>query len=206
MGLMDWFRVKRRLEVLEDRIWLSEQAKFQGIADAADQACAADCPAAVIFVAHFNDCLEALRKVLNDRQYTCPVVATTAETLQQVLPPRISSLTESDWVLLLVAERHPLPVHDKTIIEFAGALPCRAKVTFHLALEDPLLRCFSGDGTKNLLRRLGMQAGESISSSLVTRQIKGAQQEIAAHAVGDRSADSAAEWIERYCPAFAPRD
>jgi preprotein translocase subunit SecA len=45
-------------------------------------------------------------------------------------------------------------------------------------MEDNLLRIFASDGVKNLMRRLGMERGEAIENSMVTRSIEKAQRKV----------------------------
>ncbi|TWU41038.1 preprotein translocase subunit SecA [Novipirellula artificiosorum] len=49
---------------------------------------------------------------------------------------------------------------------------------FFLSLEDDLMRIFAGDFVKSMMERLGMQEGEAIESSLVTRRIAAAQKKV----------------------------
>lgn len=49
---------------------------------------------------------------------------------------------------------------------------------FYLSLEDDLMRVFAGDFVRSAMQRLGMQEGEAIESSLVTRRIAAAQKKV----------------------------
>lgn len=49
---------------------------------------------------------------------------------------------------------------------------------FYLSMEDSLLRIFATDGVKNFMRRLGMERGEAIEHSMVTKQIEKAQRKV----------------------------
>lgn len=49
---------------------------------------------------------------------------------------------------------------------------------FYLSLQDDLMRVFAGEWVSNVLARLGMQEGEAIESTMVTRQIAGAQKKV----------------------------
>ena len=49
---------------------------------------------------------------------------------------------------------------------------------FYLSLEDDLMRIFAGEWVKKILERLGMQRGEAIESSVVTRRIAAAQKKV----------------------------
>lgn len=49
---------------------------------------------------------------------------------------------------------------------------------FYVSLEDELMRLFGSDRISAIMERLGMQEGEVIESSLVSRQIEGAQKRV----------------------------
>lgn len=202
MGLFDWLTGKRdKVEVADDRIWLTKQAKLDGIQREIGRILTPpNAPDALFAVAHFRDCFEECESMIegagSDRQR---VLVTLAESLrgQQHLD---IGLDESRFVQFVVAERHPLRSHDETVVEFARSLSCRCRVVYHVSLEDPLMRMFSGEWVENVLRRLGMKEDEAIQSRMVVRRIRSAQQKIENQAIGDRSASSAAEWMELNCP------
>ena len=52
---------------------------------------------------------------------------------------------------------------------------------FYLALDDELMRLFGSDRLQNAMEWLGMKEGEVIESSLVSRQIEGAQRRVETH-------------------------
>ncbi|MEM9364968.1 MAG: SEC-C metal-binding domain-containing protein [Planctomycetota bacterium] len=49
---------------------------------------------------------------------------------------------------------------------------------FYLSLEDDLMRIFAGDFVRSMMERMGMQEGEAIESSIVTRRIAAAQKKV----------------------------
>ncbi|MBL4582433.1 MAG: SEC-C domain-containing protein, partial [Gammaproteobacteria bacterium] len=49
---------------------------------------------------------------------------------------------------------------------------------FYLSMDDNLLRIFATDGVKNFMKRLGMEHGEAIEHSMVTKQIEKAQRKV----------------------------
>jgi preprotein translocase subunit SecA len=75
---------------------------------------------------------------------------------------------------LLVFGRHRRRSEDQAIVDFASSLEGRARVTFHLSFEDPLLRS-TGAEIRPLLKTLGLRPDEAITHSLVTRAIEKAQ-------------------------------
>ena len=58
----------------------------------------------------------------------------------------------------------------------ARATPAQSR--FFLSLEDDLMRMFAGEWVSAVLTRLGMEEGEAIESSMVSRRIEGAQKKV----------------------------
>jgi len=129
MGLFDWLRVKRdTVEVADDRIWLTKQAKLDGIQREIGRMLAVpNAPDALFAVAHFRDGFEECESMIEgvgfDRQR---VLVNLAESLrgQQHLD---IGLDESRFVQFVVAERHPLPSHDEAVVEFARMVARRIR-------------------------------------------------------------------------------
>lgn len=202
MGFFDWLKTApSNVRVLDDVIWLSTQAKLDGITKAvATGSPGRDEPAAILLVAHFQDCLEDLQKIAGQAEAAGPVMALAAESL----PDAASRLpfSESQKIMILVGERHPLAAHDDSILEFARGLPCQSDLVHHLSLADPLMRAFCGEWVESVLKKLGMAEDEAIESKLVVGRIKQAQREIASRSCDDSPADSAESWLRRNCPAI----
>lgn len=49
---------------------------------------------------------------------------------------------------------------------------------FYLSLEDDLMRIFAGDWVRNMMGKLGMDAGESIESAFLSKRISAAQRKV----------------------------
>jgi len=199
MGLFDWLTSKNKIEIAEHRIWLTQKAKYAGIHKEVAQAVANPAgPSAVIVVAHFNDCLEQLQTAVvgfdRDR-----VLVTCAD----VLAGRTSyfAADESRSIIIIVGERHPLPSHDKVVMDFARSLPCRCQIVHHASLEDSLLKLFCGEWIERVIRGFGMKDDQAIKSRMVGRRIQSALEKIAKNATGDVPANSAEEWLERNYPS-----
>ena len=202
MGIFDWLKTsKTNVDVLDDVIWMTKKAKYSGISATTARFFAEPVrPHAVLLVAHFPDCRQELEGVVQqggfDRQ--CVIVA-TAEHLKGRSAP-VAASDDSQTVVILVAERHPLQSHDAAIAEFAGSLPCRCRLVHHVSLEDPVLRIFAGERVQNILQQLGMKENDAIESRMVGRRIQQAAQKIERQAESDMPADSADEWLQRNCP------
>lgn len=202
MGIFDWLkRPKTNVDLLDDVIWLTKQAKFTGVSASIGRCLAEPTrPFAVLLVAHFRDCLEQLQAIVEQGGFDPQtVIVATAEILKDRSAPKLGS-DDSQTVVIIVAERHPLQAHDAAVTEFAQSLPCRCRLVHHVSLEDPLMRMFAGEWVQNVLQRLGMNESEAIESRMVGRRIQEAVKKIEQQAVSDMAADSAEEWLERNCP------
>ena len=90
----------------------------------------------------------------------------------------MTTADESGRIDIVLAERHPLPSHDKAVVEWATALPCRCQLVHHLSLEDPLMHMFAGEWVEGILKKLGMSEDEAIESRMVARRIEAAQKKV----------------------------
>lgn len=205
MGLLDFLRCKKKstnCEVLPDKIWLTTDAKFAGVArDVAERANTET--VAILLVAHFPDVLARLDEIAA----TSTAVPTKAVLASSLSPDFAANLpwNESSTIDLIVGERHPLLSVDRQMEEYAGAFPCRCRVSYHQSLEDPVIEVFASDWVKQLLAKLGMADDEAIESASVVRRIHGAQRKIEAVARGNEDAPSAAEWLAKNCPGLKTR-
>lgn len=201
MGLFDFLfgsKPASTVEVVSDRIWMSQQAKFIGIRTELEERSGSD-SVAVLLIAHFADTLERLDAIASESSGGSPVTATLAENLSLDIASGLN-LDETATIDLIVAERHPLLEVDETLMQFAEELTCKCRVAHHLSLDDPLIDMFAGEWVQGMLKKLGMKEDEAIESNMVSRSIKDAQKKIAAQAVGNSEADSAAEWLEKNMP------
>ena len=196
MGFFDLlFGGKSTVETLNDRIWLTDAARWKGLREELHEQ-AAVC-SGVLLVAQFPDTRDALVPLCDEVDGHCEV------RLASDLNSDVASywpVDESRPAFVLVAERHLLRSKDKRVVEFAGELPGKAQVAFHLSLEDALLKAFVGPQIEQLLRQLGMDENESIDSGMVSRRIAAAQKKIAATTFGDSDARSAEEWLAANVP------
>ena len=185
-------------EVRPDKIWLTTDAKFAGIANEVMKR-AATKPAAILLVAHFPDVLVRLNEIAANATTAVPVRAVLASNLAPGIADGLD-LDQSTTLDFVAAERHPLMSVDAQLESFAALLPCRCRLSYHLSLDDPLLQAFSGAWVQNLLGQLGMTEDEPIESTMISRRIKDAQRKIESKAFGASNANSAGDWLEKNCP------
>jgi preprotein translocase subunit SecA len=79
---------------------------------------------------------------------------------------------------IIGTERHDSRRIDNQLRGRAGRQGDPGSSRFYLSLQDELMRLFAGEWVANVLTRLGMQEGEAIESSMVTRRIEKAQKKV----------------------------
>jgi hypothetical protein len=75
----------------------------------------------------------------------------------------------------IVAERALLPAPDRELMAFAGSLPWRTTLRFHVSMDDPLLRAAVPDRITALMKSLGWDGKGGFSHPSVTDLITVAQ-------------------------------
>jgi len=201
MGLFDFLfggKSPSNVEVVSDRIWISQRAKFSGVLKELNERSNSE-TRVILLIAHFPDTLAQLNAIVARYKGDTPMTATLAENLSVDIATHLK-LDESALIDLIVAERHPLLTVDDKLMQFAQELPCRCRLAHHLSLEDPLLRHYGGESLQGMLKALGMKENEAIESNMVSRRVKGVQKKIQAQALGDSDANSATEWMEKNMP------
>lgn len=184
------------VKVLPDHVWMSTEAKFDGIRRSlADHE--ADGIAAIVLVAHFPDVLEPLTEMAAGYAGSTPMRAVLARQLSGEHASSVP-VDSSATAAFLVAERHPFRSVDDELIRFASALPCRSRIVYHLSLDDPLLQSLGADSIRAVLGSTGAPEDQSITHKFITRIIERAQKNVESKAAGGQEAESASEWFERY--------
>ena len=87
-------------------------------------------------------------------------------------------VAEAGGLHVIGTERHDSRRIDLQLRGRAGRQGDNGSSRFFISLEDDLMRKFGGEWVKDWLSRLGMQEGERIESTLVTRQIESSQKKV----------------------------
>jgi preprotein translocase subunit SecA len=82
---------------------------------------------------------------------------------------------------IIGTERHEARRIDRQLRGRSGRQGDPGSSRFYLALEDDLLRIFGSERISSVMSRLGMEEGEPIEHSLVTRAIENAQRKVEQH-------------------------
>ncbi len=204
-----------------DKIWKTRQQEFDGLL--AWIGSLNKDVTRVLVVAHFPATFRDFADLLNSRavafeSYTTPfegsrlgdlseyrlagrVLLAQAQALPVGRRSRLNQITTCDLeVNVLVVEHHPLPSLDDRIAEFAAGLPCPSRLGFYESLDGPLMRQFGADQVAQLMTTLGLSDNECISSPMVDRTIRSAQQRIARRVSNPMSTDSAEQWFQQHLP------
>ncbi len=205
---------KKKVQRDDDRIWMTTDQKWKGIAD--DVLRERSDNVFILVVAHFKKTAAELKKQFPSRglafkdyeEHSHFGQWEKTDTNQPVLilAERISKFEgairqfgESKRVLVLVAEHYPLPEGDETLLTFLSNLSCQSTIRFHSALDDPLFKIFGKEGigrVVEIMKTLGQNEKEYISHRLVTSAILKAQKDVKKKATGDNKVDSMEEWFQ----------
>ncbi|MEQ1772462.1 MAG: hypothetical protein ABL891_01650 [Burkholderiales bacterium] len=168
----------------DDQVWKTAKACLKGLS--AEAVKCADAGRSVIVVCLTNLAFDALDAVLAPRQpvhcrdlfgrdslraaLARPGAMTVA--LSGSLPAAMT--TANVAVEILVYGRHASRAADDAIQRFADQIGAQAAITFHLSLEDELLKPFVTSSLP-LLAQLGIKEDEALSHAFVTRAIANCQ-------------------------------
>ena len=184
--MLNWLFGKRtEATVGEDCVWLSEAARLQGLQGEVSRLVTAGLN--VMVVAPTKDALSSLLNAFSAHQPArCQSVfdrdallrrlgdtPTVAVALADALPHAAKPPREIR-IEILVYGRNMRRSGDDTIVRFANVVGPGARVTFHLTLDDPLLRQQS-ERLKPLIEKLRIPENEPISHPFVTKAIAQAQ-------------------------------
>ncbi|QEG22814.1 hypothetical protein MFFC18_26990 [Mariniblastus fucicola] len=98
-------------------------------------------------------------------------------------------------VAMMVVERHPFGPRDDLVVEFASSLPAKVELGYFLALDDVLVQTMVPPQMIDLLKAMGLQEHDLISSSMVTKRLQKLIERTSRETKEDRVAESATDWF-----------
>ena len=210
-----------------DKVWATKRLKYNGICD--DIVKKVNEVFYVLLIVHFEKTLEELRKVVDQQEIRYEVFKTSwdisnfnmhrlkrekkkyAVLLSDILPElmrydRLSRQTDTKGkkIHIIVAEHYPIPKRDKNILSYAAQLSQFTTISFHSALDEPLMALF-GQSTIDLLKKLGWNETMPMAHSMITKAINEAQRKIREQSIGDQRVHSQEEWFYYNCPQSRAR-
>lgn len=108
----------------------------------------------------------------------------TPEQIDQVKAEwqkRHDAVVAAGGLHIIGTERHESRRIDNQLRGRAGRQGDPGSSRFYISLEDNLMRIFASDRMRGLMQRLGMDDGEAIENSMVTKSIENAQRKVEAH-------------------------
>jgi hypothetical protein len=204
---------KSRVQRDDYRIWMTTDQKWNGIVN--DILTEWSDNVFILIVAHFKKTAAELKKQFQlrgldfkdyERHSHFGMWETETNQPLLVIAEKISELDgtirqfgKSKRVVVLVAEHYPLPEGDEALFSFLSNFPCRSRIRFHSALNEPFSKMFGGErigSAIKMLQTLQPSVHEYISHPLLTSAIRKAQKDIKKKAKGDNRVDSMEEWFQ----------
>ncbi|MDX1604780.1 MAG: preprotein translocase subunit SecA, partial [Candidatus Competibacterales bacterium] len=103
------------------------------------------------------------------------------ERVRQDWQQRHDLVIEAGGLHIVGTERHESRRIDNQLRGRSGRQGDPGSSRFYLSLEDNLMRIFASDRLGNMMQKLGMQEGEAIEHTWVSRAIENAQRKVEAH-------------------------
>ena len=216
MGILNWLKSRKSgFKRFDDAFALNRLALWQSLRSAVQSADHTD--KSIWLVVHFTDTFGTLQDQLDLWQMDYMIVTQPVEAnqldnsgllntsqikliLAELIPEaEIENVIESDTnqtIAMIVVERHPDFAHDVRLEQFARSLSVNVEFGYFLALDDETIRLVVNDTSIEILKQLGMNEHELITSNMVTRRLNATLPRIAKSFNANKPADSAREWLE----------
>ena len=94
---------------------------------------------------------------------------------------RHQSVVDDGGLRIVGTERHESRRIDNQLRGRSGRQGDPGSSRFYISLEDDLMRIFASERVASIMQRLGMEEGEAIESTMVTKAIENAQRKVEAH-------------------------
>lgn len=103
------------------------------------------------------------------------------QAIKEAWQKRHDQVIKHGGLRIIGSERHESRRIDNQLRGRSGRQGDPGSSRFYLSLQDNLMRIFASDRVAGLMQRLGMQPGEPIEHSLVTKAIENAQRKLEGH-------------------------
>lgn len=214
MGLFDWLKQTSRHKRFDDAFALSRPALWAAIKKTIKSPLLQDKP--IWLVTHFAETYTAIQNELENWQIDYEIVAQPIApkqiersgllsntslklVLADLIPesqPAPNVLADAPTIAMIVLERHPQIKHDERIETFCKSLPVPVECGYFLSLEDDVVKLVVNETSLKVLKQLGVNEHELITSHMVTSRLKKVLKRMSTTYVSDQPADSAKQWLE----------
>jgi preprotein translocase subunit SecA len=187
------FKKSRKARRGEDHVWVTDAARKAGLLREVDRLAGEGASVAVVTLTPTTQdemvkglerhvpaaCRDlfgqgALRLRLGQAGRVSVALASALPRPEPFAPTTEADASSSVPVEVVVCGRHDRRDADEAVVAFADGLGPRARVTFHLSFDDPLLAQLGGR-VKEMLERLGMAEDQPVTHRMVTQAVERAQ-------------------------------
>lgn len=175
--MFNFFSKKEDTVKVNDIIWMSDTAKWNGIIEAWRK------NSSLIIICWFENTVQELQTIFAKE--------TTAEVFLYM--PRNINSSQLAGKQIIFAEHHPLKKKEQEVFNKWQL----KEVVIHSSLQEPLFQHFGGERIIDLMKKLGMQENESVQHAMISNSINNAQKKMEKKMIADISANSQQEWISR---------
>jgi len=216
MGFLDWLFKQPRFKRFEDAFTLTRVKLWEALRNSIDSPHHSE--KAVWLVVHFLDTFTELQNQLDRWGLDYDIVSSEIKVreldrsgllgkdsikliLADLVPEPLSSIEvlnpkDNQQVAMIVVERHPMLDHDQRLLNFAKSLPVKVEFGYYLALDDVVIKSIIDPMTIQILKQLGLDDLELITSNMITRRLETVLRRHATAYQSDVRADSVVEWLE----------
>lgn len=216
--IQHWWATSSRFEHFKDAYAISETAKLLALRQAIERRLTAK--DLVIVLAHFPTSFTAIQDFLAEQQLDYQVCSrppddewlwqhasrsreqillVMAETLPE-LEERLPARRQPIPVSAMAVERYPLPSRDARIIRYFQLSSFPTRLGYFLSMDDPTLRAAVNVTTLTLLKQLGMNEHDLITSSMVAKRMNVVLTRLEKGLATEIPTDSSAEWWIKNVP------
>jgi hypothetical protein len=160
-----------------DKIWMSQEAKWNGILELwkKDQD--------LIIIAWFP----------STRQLLETLFAKSATPTASLLLAREVHSSQLSGKNIIFAEHHPFRKKEQEAFRQWQL----SEATVHSAMDEPLFLHFGSEKVVGMMKSLGMKDDSMIEHNMISHAIENAQEKIEKKVITEQSANSQKEWMER---------
>ena len=160
-----------------DKIWMMEEAKWNGIINEWKK------DPGIVIIAWFDATLRHL-ETLFARETSARV---------SLFPAREVHSSHITGKKIIFSEHHPMRKKEQEVFKQWHL----NEAIVHSAMDEPLFKHFGGDKIVSMMKQLGMNDDSMIEHKMISNAIENAQEKIEKKVITETIASSQQEWIER---------
>jgi hypothetical protein len=175
--MFNLFKKKEGSVKVIDKVWMTQQAKWNGILELWKK------DPSITIIAWFDSTAKHL-ETLFATETTSPPSIFSARTVpgSHVMSKKI-----------VFAEHHPIRKKEQDVFSQWHL----NEALIYSALDEPLFKHFGGDKIIQMMKQLGMKEDSMIEHKMVSKAIENAQEKIEKKVIAEQDASSPQKWIER---------